>query len=49
MDTFKNPKKSYYCDVCELYTGHKNDFNKHLLTTKHLRTQYEYRKTILSI
>ena len=48
MDTSKNPKKSqktYYCDICELYTYHKNDFNKHLLTAKHLRVQCEYTKS----
>jgi hypothetical protein len=48
MDTSKNPKKSqknYYCEVCELYTPHKNDFNKHLLTAKHLRVQREYIKS----
>ena len=38
LDTFKNPKKSqkkYYCNICDVSTCHKNDFNKHLLTAKH--------------
>ena len=35
----KNPKKSqrYFCECCETGTDNKKDFDKHLLTAKHLR------------
>jgi hypothetical protein len=39
MDTNKKPKKSqeYNCEKCKFITKHKNDYNKHLLTTKHMK------------
>jgi hypothetical protein len=35
----KNPKKKYVycCEICELSTNNKKDFEKHLLTSKHLK------------
>ena len=37
METKKNPKnpKEYYCETCDLYTSHKGDYDKHILTRKH--------------
>jgi hypothetical protein len=35
----KNPTE-YYCIHCDIKTRHKNDFNKHLLTRKHLRNEF---------
>ena len=32
--TQKNPEK-YFCEKCDFNTSHKNDYNKHLLTSKH--------------
>jgi hypothetical protein len=34
-----NPKKSqqYLCDICEYITDNKKDYDKHLITAKHLR------------
>jgi len=33
----KNPQKSpkYFCNICNLYTSNKKDFNRHLSTMKH--------------
>jgi hypothetical protein len=42
MDTFnsqntKNSQKNYSCSICNYITIRKNDFNKHILTAKHIR------------
>lgn len=34
----KIPKK-YICDLCDYITSHKNDYNKHTLSLKHLKKQ----------
>ena len=38
MEIPKNPKnpKKYYCAYCDHYTSHKGDYDKHVLTRKHL-------------
>ena len=37
METQENPKNpaKFSCENCHFYTSHKNDYNKHLLTSKH--------------
>jgi hypothetical protein len=40
METQKTPKNpaKFSCGKCDFYTSHKNDYNKHLITTKHKNT-----------
>jgi hypothetical protein len=41
MTTEKSPKspKYYYCEKCEYGTSNKKDYNKHLMTLKHEKSQ----------
>ena len=51
MET-KNPKKiisKYCCKKCDYTTSNKKDYNKHLLTRKHLGNQLETEKSQLNI
>ena len=43
MDNKKVAKvaKNYKCEKCDYYTNKKNDYNKHLLTQKHIRITYD--------
>jgi hypothetical protein len=47
MDYKKNPKKpeKYFCEDCAFKTQHKRDYDKHLLTAKHLRITNDTIKT----
>ena len=42
MDYQKSQKKitKFYCEMCDYSTSHKNDFNKHLLTIKHINAKW---------
>ena len=42
MDYQKSQKKitKFYCEICDYSTSHKNDFNKHLLTIKHINAKW---------
>ena len=47
LDTFRKPQKTpkkFICDCCDFHTVNKKDFNKHLLTAKHLWIQDGYIK-----
>jgi len=46
MDTNNVPKipNVYICDFCNINTGNKKDYNKHLLTAKHLKLEKGYIK-----
>jgi hypothetical protein len=39
LDYLGNPQKSqlYYCEKCDLKTSNKKDFNRHIMTLKHLK------------
>jgi hypothetical protein len=39
MDYLGNPQKAqiYYCEKCDLKTSNKKDFNRHIMTLKHLK------------
>ena len=47
MTTEKSHKipTKYSCDKCNYHTSCKKDYNKHLLTAKHMRLQYTTEKT----
>jgi len=45
--TTKSCKKvahDYYCENCDYNTSRKSSYDKHLTTTKHLNTTYDYKK-----
>jgi hypothetical protein len=46
MDIKKIPKipKFYECINCNIKTCNKKDYSKHLLSTKHLKTEKGYEK-----
>jgi hypothetical protein len=51
MGNKKNPEKpsEYHCEKCNFITLHKSDFNKHLLTAKHLRVTNGNEKTLKNL
>jgi len=47
MNTSKNPK--YNCDACKFNTANKKDYNRHILSAKHLdRTSLEQKNPIIA-
>lgn len=39
-NNIKNPVK-FSCEICDFNTSHKNDYNKHLLTAKHIKMVFD--------
>ena len=45
MDLSKKIDSKFYCSHCDYYSNNKYNFNKHLLTTKHLKSlEFKNRK-----
>ena len=43
INTPKNPKE-FICEICDFITFNKKDFNRHLLTQKHIKLTYTNKK-----
>jgi len=47
LESFKKNESKFYCPHCDYYSNNKYNFNKHLLTTKHLKSlEFKKRKKI---
>ena len=48
MEVFFSPKNpNFYCECCQFKSNNKKDYNKHLTTSKHKKTQYGSNMAVL--